>query len=97
VLIPASGSTPACPLSLVTEAGLAAWLECQSPAAAAETTQDPLWPMPLWSNYDDQLSSRIADLNNVSSDGFAGSIIGALFLKRFVTTSTRWLHADIYG
>jgi leucyl aminopeptidase len=61
--------------------------------AAAE--HDPLWPMPLWSGYDDELSSKIADLNNVAASGFAGAIFGALFLKRFVTESPRWLHLDL--
>ena len=58
---------------------------------------DPVWPMPLWANYDDELNSRIADLNNVSGTAFAGAIIGALFLKRFVTATKHWLHADVYG
>jgi leucyl aminopeptidase len=43
------------------------------------------------------LNSRIADLNNVSSSAFAGSIIGALFLKRFVSAAKSWLHFDIYA
>src|SRR5882757_6960844 len=34
-------------------------------AGAAET--DPMWQLPLWSSYDDELSSKIADLNNVSA------------------------------
>jgi leucyl aminopeptidase len=62
-----------------------------------EKEADPLWPMPLWSGYDDDLSSRVADLNNVSPTPFAGSIIGALFLKRFVTRTRNWLHADVYA
>ncbi len=62
-----------------------------------ERHSDPLWPLPMWANYDDELSSRIADLNNVSSSAFAGSIIGALFLKRFVTATPCWVHADIYA
>lgn len=66
-------------------------------AKAAAAEHDPLWPMPLWSAYEDELGSKIADLNNVSSSGFAGAIFGALFLKRFVTDSPRWLHLDIYG
>ena len=45
---------------------------------------DPVWPMPLWSPYDDELSSKIADLGNVSASAYAGSPIAALFLKRFV-------------
>ncbi len=62
-----------------------------------EREADPLWPMPLWAGYDDDFGSRIADLNNVSPGPFAGSIIGALFLKRFVTRTRNWLHADVYA
>ncbi len=65
--------------------------------AAGEREADPMWPMPLWAGYDEDLASRMADLNNVSSHQFAGSIIGALFLKRFVTRTHHWLHADVYA
>lgn len=58
---------------------------------------DPVWPLPLWSGYEDELSSRVADLNNVSASPFAGSIIAALFLKRFVASTPRWLHLDLYA
>jgi leucyl aminopeptidase len=58
---------------------------------------DPLWPMPLWSGYDDEFSSKIADVNNVSGSTFAGAIIGGLFLRRFVTATADWLHLDLYG
>jgi len=58
---------------------------------------DPLWPMPLWAGYEDDMASKIADLNNVSSSTFAGAIIGGLFLKRFVTESKDWLHVDLFG
>ena len=51
-------------------------------ARAAQAEHDPLWPMPLWLGYDDELGSKIADLNNVSaSTSFAGAIFGALFLQ----------------
>jgi leucyl aminopeptidase len=63
--------------------------------AAAE--HDNLWPMPLWPGYEDELGSKIADLNNVSASSFAGAIFGALFLKRFVTHTARWLHIDLYA
>jgi leucyl aminopeptidase len=53
--------------------------------------------MPLWSGYDDEISSRIADVNNVSGSTFAGAIIGGLFLRRFVTATPDWLHLDLYG
>jgi len=58
---------------------------------------DPVWPMPLWMGYDDEFSSRVADINNVSASPFAGAIIAALFLKRFVTATPNWLHLDLYA
>jgi leucyl aminopeptidase len=57
---------------------------------------DPLWAMPLWRNYEEDISSRIADLNNAGSSGLAGSITAALFLRRFVN-NPRYLHFDIYA
>jgi leucyl aminopeptidase len=66
-------------------------------AQAAALEHDPLWPMPLWMGYDDELGSKIADLNNVAASGLAGAIFGALFLKRFVTATAHWLHLDLYA
>jgi leucyl aminopeptidase len=65
--------------------------------ACGDSEADYLWPLPLWPGYDDELTSKIADLGNVSASSFAGSIIGALFLKRFVTATPQWLHLDIFG
>ncbi|HTQ36256.1 MAG TPA: hypothetical protein VMH77_04405, partial [Steroidobacteraceae bacterium] len=65
--------------------------------AVAEQVGDPLWPMPLWPGYEDELTSKIADLNNAPAGGMAGSITAALFLQRFVKDPARWLHLDIYG
>jgi leucyl aminopeptidase len=62
-----------------------------------ERESDPMWPMPLWHAYDEDLGSRIADLNNVSATPFAGSITAALFLKRFVLRTRHWLHGDVYA
>ncbi len=58
---------------------------------------DPLWHMPLWKPYGKGLKSDIADTGNISSDGFAGSIIAALFLRKFVKDPRRWIHLDIFG
>jgi len=58
---------------------------------------DPLWPMPLWGGYDDDIASKIADVNNASNSTFAGAIIGGLFLRRFVRESKDWLHVDLFG
>jgi leucyl aminopeptidase len=66
-------------------------------AANARSENDPLWRMPLWPPYDSWLDSKVADINNAPSGGFAGSITCALFLQRFVTDAKSWLHVDIYG
>ena len=58
---------------------------------------DPLWRLPLWRPYDQLLESKVADVNNVSSGGFAGSITAAMFMRRFVTAARAWLHFDIYA
>ncbi|MGH8219034.1 MAG: leucyl aminopeptidase family protein [Steroidobacteraceae bacterium] len=65
--------------------------------ARGEAECDPLWPMPLWAGYDDELASKVADLGNVAASAFAGSIIAALFLRRFVTATRSWVHLDLYG
>ncbi len=66
-------------------------------AAAARAQEDPLWRMPLWRPYDAKLSSKVADMNNVTSDAFAGSITAALFLRRFVSKAKSWAHFDIFA
>ena len=64
---------------------------------AGEAVFDPMWRMPLWDAYRALLSSPIADINHISTGGFAGSITAALFLERFVEQSKSWAHFDIYG
>jgi leucyl aminopeptidase len=58
---------------------------------------DPVWRLPLWPNYERLLASEVADMGNVSETPFAGSVIAALFLKRFVRRARRFAHFDIYG
>src|SRR5438034_1664239 len=63
----------------------------------ARQENDPLWRLPLWAPYDSWLDSKVADINNAPSGGFAGSITCALFLQRFVEAAKAWLHVDIFG
>jgi leucyl aminopeptidase len=64
---------------------------------AGEAAHDPLWRLPLHDGYAGWLDSNVADMNNVSSKPFAGAIIAALFLKRFVATGISWAHIDTYA
>ncbi len=66
-------------------------------AAAGAGVADPVWRMPFWDPYEDLIEPGIADLDNAPSGGMAGSITAALFLRRFVTETPRYVHFDIYG
>lgn len=66
-------------------------------AAASLETADPVWRLPLWKPYLPRLFSRVADTNNVTTDGFAGSVTAALFLQKFVEKAAGWAHFDVYG
>jgi leucyl aminopeptidase len=63
----------------------------------AQQESDPLWRMPLWQPYEQMLESKVADMNNVSSGSFGGSITAALFLRRFVAAAKTWIHLDVYA
>lgn len=66
-------------------------------AEAGVSTYDPMWRLPLWNGYDSWLKSEIADINNVSAKPFAGAIVAALFLQRFVASGVPWAHLDLYA
>ncbi len=61
---------------------------------AATKVNDPVWNMPLWENYNDDLDSSIADMKN-GGGTFAGSMTAALFLNKFVECD-EWVHFDVY-
>lgn len=56
---------------------------------------DSVWPMPLEKEYKQYLNSQVADISNMSSHPFAGSITAALFIEHFVKENTKWLHIDM--
>lgn len=66
-------------------------------AKAGTEVQDPLWRLPLWSDYLTLLKSSIADINNAGSGGMAGAITAALFLQEFVGDSIKWAHFDTFA
>jgi leucyl aminopeptidase len=66
-------------------------------ARAAKDVSDPVWRLPLTSPYESWLDSAVADMNNVADNSFAGSVVAAAFLKRFVRRARRFAHFDIYG
>ena len=63
---------------------------------SGEATGERLWQLPLWTEYDEMLKGRFADLKNIG-DGSAGTIAGGAFLKQFVPGNIPWAHLDIAG
>jgi len=63
--------------------------------ASAKEADEAVWPLPLVTRMEDQISSDIADVKNVGSR-WGGAITAALFLQKFVG-ETPWLHMDIAG
>jgi leucyl aminopeptidase len=64
---------------------------------AGRRVGDPMWPMPLWKPYDPLLDSRVGDVCSIFPEPFAGSVMAALFLNRFVSAAKTYTHFDIYG
>ena len=62
---------------------------------AAEKTHERVWELPLWEDYDEGVKSKVADVQNIG-DGTAGTIAGAVFLKKFAE-GYPWVHLDIAG
>ncbi len=62
---------------------------------AGNTSQDRVWPLPLWDEYDHQLKSNFADMANIGGSK-AGAVTAACFLARY-TESYNWAHLDIAG
>jgi len=62
---------------------------------AGNTSQDRVWPLPLWDEYDHQLKSNFADMANIGGSK-AGAVTAACFLARY-TENYNWAHLDIAG
>lgn len=64
--------------------------------AAGEATDERVWELPLYEEYEEDLKSHYADIRN-SGGREAGSQKGGTFLKFFVDKKVPWVHFDIAG
>ncbi len=64
--------------------------------AAADRAGEPVWPLPLPSDYRKLLDSEVADLRNISTGNYGGALTAGLFLREFAGT-VPWAHLDIAG
>lgn len=63
--------------------------------AAGKMSDDRVWPLPLWEDYQPSLDSNFADVANIGGK-YGGAITAACFLARF-TENYQWAHLDIAG
>jgi len=63
--------------------------------SAANSCGEPIWPMPMFDEYNELLKSDLADVKNIGGR-WGGAITAAKFLENFVN-DTPWVHLDIAG
>jgi leucyl aminopeptidase len=71
-----------------------AW--CDTVLSAARECGEPLWQLPMFDDYRDDIRSEVADIRNTGEGRWAGAIAGAKFLQEFVG-DVQWVHLDIAG
>jgi len=64
--------------------------------AASEAAGEPMWPLPLPTQYRKLLDSPVADLKNIGGR-YGGTLTAGLFLQEFVGEGIAWAHLDIAG
>jgi len=60
-------------------------------------TNERVWQLPMFEDYESDLHSDIADLRNFSGKPIAGAITAAKFLEAFTEEHKSWMHLDIAG
>ena len=63
---------------------------------ASHLSGDLIWHMPMDNEYQTQIDSSIADIQNIGGKG-AGAVTAACFLSRFIEEGQAWAHLDIAG
>jgi leucyl aminopeptidase len=69
---------------------------CDALIAAAHRSGEPVWQLPMFEEFAEQIDSQVADIKNIGEGRWGGAITAAKFLERFVR-NTPWIHADIAG
>jgi leucyl aminopeptidase len=65
-------------------------------AEAAQNCGEPLWELPMFEEFAEQIRSSVADIKNVGEGRWGGAITAAKFLEEFVRQRP-WVHLDIAG
>jgi len=68
---------------------------CDALVNIGDELGDRLWEMPLVTEYNKYIRSCYADIRNSPTNGDAGAIAAALFLKHFIKDGIVWAHIDM--
>ena len=60
-------------------------------------SNENLWQLPMGEEYNNEINSPRADMKNIGSSRYGGSIHAAEFIKRFIENKLPWAHIDIAG
>ena len=71
-----------------------AW--CDELMAAAQMCGEPVWQLPMFAEFGEQITSDVADIKNIGEGRWGGAITAAKFLEHFVD-GRPWVHADVAG
>lgn len=63
--------------------------------SSGHSAGERIWQLPLFDDYFEDLKSDTADMKNSANDSYGGTIRGAIFLKQFIKSKTKWAHLDI--
>ena len=69
---------------------------CDAVKSAADACGEPVWQLPMFAEYGEQIRSEVADIKNVGEGRWGGAITAAKFLEEFVQGKP-WVHIDIAG
>ncbi len=58
--------------------------------------EDPIWPFPIWHDYNRFVESKVADITN-SALAPGDLLYSALYLHKFIDPKIDWVHLDIYA
>ncbi len=64
---------------------------------SAASAGEKIWELPLEKRYRSQIESDVADLRNIATSQYGGTLTAGLFLAEFVSPETKWAHIDIAG
>ena len=69
---------------------------CDEVMDAATEVGEPVWQLPMFDEFEEQIKSKVADIKNTGEGRWGGAMTAAKLLEQFVG-EVPWVHIDIAG